>query len=270
VADRAGDEVLAFLANLPRPRVLSQAEASAEKAREAASAREERRRHLLARHIPAKDVERLLAVELVRTVAIRKTHAWLRDPARRLLVLSGEKDSGKTTAAAYAAAADPTEADRRWLREGAPLGRYIEAELLIGAWYHRGVERDARGIEHVVEPLTGMNRAELVTCSLLVIDDAGQEPAKLAGETGEAIDIIVRLRCDRMLRTVLTTNETTVEAFAQRYEDGAGRGARLLERLTEHGLWIDCPVEGLRRSGAIEKRLEQQARERASVGRNRT
>lgn len=263
------DEIQAFLAALPRPQPPSEDELKAQAARAEEAAREQRRRHLLARHIPPKDVERLLAPEvLVRTTALVKTRDWLRDPqARRLLVLSGKKDSGKTTAASYAAAADPNDADRRWLREGAPLGRYIEAEMLISAWYHRGTERDARGIDHAVEPITGMARADLITCSLLVIDDAGQEAAKLAGETGEAIDIIVRLRCDRLLRTVLTTNETSVEAFGARYNDNAGRGERLCERLTEHGLWIDCPVEGLRRAGAIEARLkEQQERAQARRG----
>lgn len=261
-AKSVNDEVAALLAGLPPPRPEAEVKAdlAAERARVGLAERERRRQHLLARHIRATDVERLLSPgQLVHTVALVKTKAWLRDPAaRRLLVLSGKKDSGKTTAAAYAAAADPLEADRRWLREGAVLGRYIEAELLINAWYHRVGEKDAHDIKHAVEVVTGMSRVELVTCSLLVIDDAGQEPGKLSAETGEAIDIIVRLRCDRMLRTVLTTNEESEVAFGQRYDNNAGRAERLLERLTEHGWWIDCPIEGLRRPGAIEARLKKQ------------
>jgi hypothetical protein len=257
--NRLGDNIGEFFRSIPPPK---QAAGTAPKRGDEAAALEQRRRHLLARHIRPTDVERLLQPErLVPTVALLKVQGWLADvAAKRVLVLAGEKDSGKTTAASWAAAADPGPADLRWLARGAGLGRYIEAELLRDAWLHHRTVKDADGIEHDKNSLTGMNREQLVTCWLLVIDDVGQESGALLHEVAEAVDVICRLRCDRRLRTVLTTNMVADEGakraskLAARYAE-TGRSARLMERLTEHGLWVDCPREYLRRPGAIEERL---------------
>lgn len=263
-AESTTDHVTAFLANLKPP--LTDAEVKQRREAEATEAElgalRRRERELLRRGIPAKDIERLLAPEgLIDTRALEQVRDWLADPAaRRLLVLSGRKDAGKTTAAAYAAASEPLPEDLRWLREHAPGRRYVEAELLMGPWmFYRLAERDGKGIEHTHDPVTGLNRGDLVACSLLVIDDLGQEAAALAGDVGEVIDVLVRLRCDRRLRTVITTNELTVEALSKRY---GPRGARLAERITEHGLWVDCPVEGLRGEERRKAVLQRRAHEK--------
>lgn len=79
--------------------------------------------------------------------------------AVRLLVPEGPKDAGKTTACAVAVEADPSDADRRWLGRGAPHCRYVEAELLLKAWWHRDFA-DAHGVR--VDPVTGLSPAVLV------------------------------------------------------------------------------------------------------------
>ena len=98
-----------------------------------------------------------------------------------------------------------------------------------------------------------MNKDELVSCSLLVIDDLGEEDSVRMQQTLEVVDIVTRLRCDELLRTVITTNMANMAALVSRYHD-TERAHRLAERMTKHGAWVDCPVEGLRRQGAIEIR----------------
>jgi hypothetical protein len=239
------DKASVDFSQIAPPRFVTLEEAAAGDEQAKLRAVDERRRWLLTRHIPAKDVEALLHPGTLKpTESLRKVRAWLVDPsAPRILVLSGDPDSCKTTAAAWAVAADPIAEDRRWLREGAPSGRYIEAELLFGAWIHVAPKSGPDGIWHDREVVSGMNRGDLVACALLAIDDMGQESGKFTPEVGEAFETIVRLRCDRLLRTLATTNEKTPEDLAKRYGD---RGQRLLERLTEHALWVDCPVEGFR------------------------
>lgn len=200
---------------------------------------------LLTRGIPAKDIELIAAGELVETRALRAVRDWLADDrAPRLLVLAGQKDAGKTTACSVAVAADPSEADAVWVGRTAPRGRYVEAELLLKAWWHRDyLDESSRRVD--VDPVTKLSPAVLVGCSLLAIDDVGQEPGQFVDGVAEALDVLVRLRCDRRLRTVISTNLETVDALVARYS-ATGRGGRLTERLTEHGLWVKCPPEGLR------------------------
>ena len=227
---------------------------------------------LLTRRVPAKDIELLVAPappgssappgagRILDTHAITAVRRWLADDnAPRLLVLEGPKDAGKTTACAVAVEADPSEADQRWLTRGAPHGRYIEAELLLKAWWHRD-HVDASGVRIDADPITGLTPSALVNCRLLAIDDVGQEPAPFVAEVGEALDVLVRLRCDRRLRTVISTNLASAEAMIARY-NAAGRGQRLAERITEHGRWVRCPVEGLRAPRRREQVLARRERE---------
>lgn len=246
--------------NLPPPALLSAEEVEARReaklAEEAEAEIKRRRAAMLRANIPAKDIDRLLAPERLKaTTALTAVRDWLNNPkARRLLVLSGNPDAGKTTAAAFGAASAPGPEDIVWLREGAPWGRYVEAELLMGPWmFYTPVEID--GIKHTTDPVTRMHRGDLVHCWLLVIDDLAQEAAALAPNIGETIDVLIRLRCDRKLRTIITTNERTSAALAQRYDQAAGRGQRLTERLVEHARWVDCPDEGLRSAARREQVL---------------
>src|SRR5690606_7686087 len=142
---------------------MTAAEVEARTATAKAAADDDRRRAMIGAHIPAKDIGRLLSGDLVETATIARVRAWLADPdARRLLVLAGAKDSGKTTAAAFAVSVEPSPADRRWLTRGAAAGRYIEAELLLGAWWWVGARADAQGQARDADPVTGMNKHELL------------------------------------------------------------------------------------------------------------
>lgn len=201
------------------------------------------------RGIPAKDIDRLLANDLRETPAIARVRRWLMS-GDRVLVLAGAPDAGKTTAASFAASQDPSEADCRWWRDrvGVPAVAYLEAELLLKVWLNRTGR----------EPLTGRSQDDLVSCWLLVIDDLGQEASTdaVVGMVGEAVDHLVKLRSDRRLRTLITTNIRWHSPPNGKKEDPANpslvarygaRGQRILQRLTEFGAWYPCEPVGLRR-----------------------
>lgn len=206
-----------------------------------------REQQLHARGVPAKDIDRLVAAETAAPGGLRETEAlarcrrWLAED-RRILVLGGPPDAGKTTAAAWAAAQEPSAEDRRWWdeRAGVPQVVYLEAELLLGVWLNRAGK----------ESLTGRTREDLVTCWLLVIDDLGQEASTdgIVAMVGEAIDVLLRLRSDRRLRTLITTNIERTPGHAKIVERYGARGVRIRERLQEHGAWCPCKAIGLRRA----------------------
>lgn len=237
-----------------RPQSADESRARLEALQQEAAVRERRIRTsaLLTRGVPAKDIVHIVAGDLLETHALATVRRWLLDDqAPRLLVLAGGKDAGKTTACAIAVEADPSEADQQWLTARAPRGRYVEAELLLKAWWHKDfvAPDDPTGKRRVTEdPVTGLSPATLVHCSLLAIDDVGQEPGQFIDGVAEALDVLVRLRCDRRRRTVISTNLETAAAFIDRYSV-SGRGQRISERLTEHGVWVRCPFEGLRAPG---------------------
>lgn len=208
---------------------------------EAADARELRRRILVDCGAPAKAAALIAHDRLRDTTALRHVRAFMGQDQRRLLVLSGDPDASKTTAASLALDI-ATVAWCAQVGRGGPGPQLIPAELLVGAWmyYDRTRERT-----EPTEPLTGVNKLVLSTCWLLVIDDVGQEGAEHLQLVGEIVDVLVRVRCDRGLRTVLTTNLLDVDALVKRYP---ARGQRIGERLTEHGVWARCPAEGLRGS----------------------
>jgi hypothetical protein len=187
--------------------------------------------------VPAPAAVLVAANRLTHTDTLGAAQRWLRSVlaeraggkhrAARVLVLSGPKDSSKTTTAA-------------WLIDHWTYSRvdawphFIAVEDLLDAWY----AIDQPG------PVTRLRKRDLLTTSLLVLDDVGQEPSheRIAVPTAEAIDIILRKRCDDGLHTVLTTNELSETDFCARY---AAR-PRIGERLTEFSRWVDCPVEGFR------------------------
>ena len=187
------------------------------------------------RGVPAKHRALIIADKLEPTPALIRARTWLAD-ARRVLALMGAPDAGKTTAASWAAAQEPSAADLRlWTpRTGLPAVVFLPAEDLAGAWQARR-ERD---------PISRRTLAELRDCWLLVIDDLGQEPGIVAGMVGEAVDILVRRRSDDGLRTLITSNLATPAALGGRYPD---RGQRLHESMLEHGYFTPVPPEGRRR-----------------------
>lgn len=187
------------------------------------------------RGIPAKHRALILGEALDTTPTIERVRSWLADD-RRVLTLVGVPDAGKTTAASWAAAQEPSPADLRlWTpRTGRPAVVFLPAEDLAGAWQAR----------HERDPITRRTLADLRECWLLVIDDLGQEPGVIADMVGDAVDILVRRRSDDGFRTLITSNLTTPAALEQRYP---ARGQRLKESLLEHGYFSPFKALAYRR-----------------------
>lgn len=171
-----------------------------------------------------------------KTLASQYAARWLAG-SKLVLLLTGPHDAGKTFAAGLAL----TVAADRWVssihRTPAPV--MVAAEHLHKAWMHRD--------PNTREKTTRANPDTLLHCPLLVIDDVGQEPAALAHITMEALDTILRTRCDAGRRTMLTSNLADADAFLAHVQARGGRGQRVGERLTEYGISRACPVEGFRR-----------------------
>lgn len=122
---------------------------------------------------------------------------------RTFLVLAGPVGSGKTVAAAWAAA---------W-----SSGRLVKALDLVRA----GLYPD----DHAFWPTLHGEK-------LLVIDDAGVEPLDAKGYGLAAVVGLFDRRYDAARKTILTTN-LTLEAFRPRF------GERVWRRLGEAGTWVD-------------------------------
>lgn len=238
---------------------LSEEELEREEARRKAAARADRKAALMARGVPAGAAAAIASESLVPTAAIDHARSWMRDRLRerhegalggkRALILAGKKDASKTTAASIIVEVWPL-----WRRiEECPL--LVDFALLLGPWYHRPSESSP------VDELTGLSKRQLLTASLLVLDDVGQESAEMAERLGEILDLLLKARCDADRYTVITTNYETSEGLLRRY---GGRAGRIGERITEFGVWADCPKECLR--GA--KRREEELKRRAENERN--
>lgn len=224
----------------PAVRVSAEEQARRE-AQAQADARAKRKAALLARGVPAGAAAVIAADELQATAAVDQAKAWMRERlqerragqlgGKRVLVLAGKKDASKTTAASVIVERWPL-----WQRlEECPL--LVSFEQILGPWYHRPSEAQPR------DELTGLTRRQLLTASLLVLDDVGQESAELAERHGEVLDQLLKARCDSDRYTIITTNYEKGEDLLRRYGPRAGR---IGERITEFGVWADCPREGLR------------------------
>lgn len=185
--------------------------------------------------IPEKHAGILASRKPDQTFAIKTVRAWLAGD-RKVLVLLGPHDAGKT----FAAAAALSYAFDKWVASltRGPAPRMVPAELLHKAWLHRG-----DGLERC----TRANDDLLLTCPLLVIDDLAQEPAEVSHITIEAVDTLLRARSDAGRRTLITSNLVDLPAFLAHVAERGKRDQRVGERLTEYGAWRACPVEGYRR-----------------------
>lgn len=221
----------------------------AERERQATAAADLASREVILRErsVPAKHRALILAGEIDETPALTRARTWLADE-RRLLALVGVPDAGKTTAASWAAAQEPSTADLRlWTpRIGLPAVVFIPAEFLAGAWQARGVHYQGKERIPVPErdPITRRCMSDLCDCWLLVIDDLGQEPGVVSDMVGDIVDILLRRRSDAGFRTLITSNLATRAALEQRYP---ARGQRLYETFLEYGYFTPVPPEGRRR-----------------------
>lgn len=231
-----------------------------ERVRQAAVARAQRKAALQARGVPAGAAAVIAADELQQTAAVDQAQTWMRERLRerrvgtlggkRLLVLAGKKDASKTTAASVLVERWPA-----WQRlEECPL--LVPFEQILGPWYHRPTEGQPR------DELSGLTRRQLLVASLLVLDDVGQESAELADRHGEVLDQLLKARCDADRYTVITTNYEKGEELLRRY---GARASRIGERITEFGVWADCPREGLRSAKRREQELNRRGETERSV-----
>ena len=144
-----------------------------------------------------------------RTTALDAVTEWLASEERDLLVLSGGVGCGKTFAAAYAC----TQA--RWPVFCDPM--------TLGT-----LKRfDAQAVE------------PFVACSLLVIDDLGQEFADDKGNAIQFIEALLARRQARKLRTLITTNLLPGQ-FKARYDE------RIADRIRESGKFVSCGESSMR------------------------
>jgi len=184
---------------------------------------EEQRRaqKLLHRGVPEKDLRLMSSGQLDEgTQPMGEARAFVDDPEIRILVLSGPRGVGKTTAAS-------------WIMANAPRDRHIATDI-IGPRFLDAAELSLvnRYKESELRPL---KRA-----SLLVIDDLGIEYFDEKGSFSATFDAIINARYASHLRTVMTTN-LVAEEFRERY------GVRTIDRIRECGRFVGVVGESLRR-----------------------
>lgn len=188
-------------------------EAEAERRRQ-----EDLRRDLVERGCPAKDIERAVSGELEDTAAVQACRS-ANESGLTLLVLSGLRGCGKTTAAAWWLV--QRRAPAKYVRTGAP--RFVDAAAL--ARWPRYEEQRMR---------------ELERADALVIDDLGVEYDDKQGAFRSFLDGLVNSRYAACLPTLFTTNLPAVE-FKARY------GERIADRIREAGRYVELAGESLRR-----------------------
>lgn len=187
-------------------------------------AERERRRpfeQMRRRGVPAKDHAAIAGSALSDTQAMEAAREMLANGGR-ILVLSGPKGCGKTTAAAWLASQEVqvTTADGR--PQAAPEPMFLDVSKLA---------RLSRYKAEDVEPLE--------ECSLLVIDDLGMEYADEKGSFLATLDGVFNARYAAGLYTVITTN-LPAKTFKERY------GERIADRIREVGRFVELNGKSLR------------------------
>jgi len=212
---------------------------------------ETRAERLMRQGVP-EDMANIIAAREVReTKAVQFVRRWLAQDKRRLLILAGRKDASKTAASSVAV----DEALTKHLAVGGSLAtgpRLIPVEKLADAW--RYYDRTKKGAEPF-DPATGTNKAQMLACPLLALDDVGQEEGRYAEAVGEVIEIVSYRNPERGLWVLLTTNYEQMgkadekgryldeKTFLGRYPM---RAQRLERTIRQFGIWATCPFEGLR------------------------
>jgi len=193
-------------------------ERQAEEVRQEAQRQADLRRDLVERGCPAKDLERAISGELQDTAAVSEARGAMA-LGLTLLVLSGLRGCGKTTAAAWwlLQRRKPSE----YVRTGPP--RFVDATAL------------ARWPKYDDAKMHELERA-----SALVIDDLGIEYDDKHGAFRSFLDGLVNARYAAVLPTLITTNLRATE-FKERY------GERIADRIREAGRYVELAGESLRR-----------------------
>lgn len=187
------------------------------------------RASLLTRGIPVKDVEAIVGGTLRETAALRVAKGWWSSTAT-VLVLSGTRGCGKTTAAAWCVAQEPPDDPYRseeWYRAPEKTWRVWEprfADVTV-------IQRASRYDEEQMLPL---ERA-----AVLAIDDLGMEYADVKGSFAALFDGLFNSRYAAQLKTVITTNLPAAE-FKARY------GERVADRIRECGTFVELNEQSLR------------------------
>jgi len=186
---------------------------------EAAAVLKRRREGLLERGVPAKDVDAVLSGALFASGPVASARDWLASD-RTILVVSGRRGVGKTTAAA-------------WLAAEVDGSRFIDAAHLMRVDVYSNEE---------------MNPLE--QCPLLVMDELGGEYMDVKGKLLSLVDGLVNTRYAAKLRTVITTNMPANDfeepkgvknpGFKTRY------GERLADRIREVGRFVELSGPSLR------------------------
>jgi DNA replication protein DnaC len=174
------------------------------------------------RGVPAKDHDAIARAELEDTAAMQAVRALLASD-QRILVLSGPKGCGKTTAAAWMVAQDISVR----MPGGGEEGRAPEPQFLDVSKLARLSRYKAEEVEPIEE------------CSLLVIDDLGMEYADEKGSFLATLDGVFNARYAAGLYTVITTNLPS-KTFKERY------GERLADRIREAGRFVELNGKSLR------------------------
>lgn len=160
------------------------------------------------RGIPAKDIRLIANGRLRETAALRGAREFIASDLASL-VLSGPRGCGKTTAASWVAS-EVRGAMFLDVSRVARLNRYDSAS---------------------------MDPAE--TCSLLVVDDLGQEFADERGAFLATFDGLFNARYSGERRTIITTNLTAAD-FKRRYGD------RIADRIRETGDFLELNGSSMR------------------------
>jgi DNA replication protein DnaC len=211
VRELTDEEWAAHDAKIERER--QAAEAKAEEGRQA-----DLRRSLVERGCPAKDLERAISGDMSETQALVEARGAL-ELDLVLLVLSGLRGCGKTTAAAW------------WLVQRRPPSKYVRTDV------PRFVDATAlaRWPKYDNDQMFELERA-----SALVVDDLGVEYDDKGGAFRSFLDGLVNARYAACLPTLITTNLRGDE-FKARY------GERIADRIRESGRYVELAGESLRR-----------------------
>jgi len=179
--------------------------------------------------VPTRMAELIVNGSVDSSAAVLEVRRWLASE-KLVLVLHGPYDSGKTVAASVAV-------ETASASSGGSAARFVDVAVLLGPWENLGPS--------TFDPITKLNKEQLLTCCCLVIDSLGFEFTHEREDVLEALETLLLHRCCQGLRTLLISNHRTPTEVAAHLDDGRlGRFGRCIEN---YGVYFHCPFEGYRR-----------------------